>query len=473
MQEAQSIDPQRLRDGFAVYMIGAGGAGMSAIATVLIEMGCKVEGSDLKDSSYVRRLRDLGAAIGLGHRARNLGDCQVVVKSSAIRHDNPEVQEAQRRGIPIISRAQMLATIMAGRKGIAVAGTHGKTTTTAIVACVLKECGVDPSYLIGGELKEIGGNAHYGKGEFVVAEADESDGSLLCLRPEIAVLTNVDWDHTDYFDSLDGTATVFREFLDLLSREGFAVICGDDPTARGVGESFRASGRNVIFYGQAPDNNYRFEITSARAEGSAFRVMLGEEKLLDVTTRLPGVYNAYNSTAAFAVAHRLGFDLDDIARGMENCRGVRRRFELIGERSGVTVIDDYAHHPTEVKAVLDMAREITSGRVVVVFQPHRYSRTRMLHRLFGESFDGAGLVVVTDIFSAGEDPEPGVTGNLIADSICERDSSRDVVYIESRSELARGVVNMLEPGDVVITMGAGDITRCAREILDLLPEGEG
>jgi len=458
--------------GAKMHLVGAGGAGMSALSIVLLQIGYHVEGSDLKESSYVRRQRELGAAIGLGHRAENVGDCQVVVRSSAIRSDNPEILEAERRGIPVISRAEMLAAIMATRRGIAVAGTHGKTTTSAIVTCMLIGCGADPSYLVGGQLNGIGGNAHYGSGDFLVAEADESDGSLLYLRPEVAVLTNIDWDHLDYFDSLDHTARVFRDFLDVLPRDGFAVICGDDARARVTGEEFRAAGGDVTFYGELRDNDYRFEVTSGEAGGSRFEALLDGEVLADATTQLPGVHNVYNSLAAFAVGHRLGFPVDGILEGIADCRGVRRRFEQVGERAGVVVVDDYAHHPTEVKAVLDMASDISPSRIVAVFQPHRYTRTRMLGRQFGESFSGAGLVVVTDVYAAGEEPEPGVTGKLVADSIQECDPSKEVVYLESRAELARGVVGLLEPGDLVITMGAGDITDCAREILEMLPGSE-
>lgn len=443
---------------------------MSAIATVLLQMGFKVEGSDLKESSYVRRLRDLGASVGIGHRAENVGGCKVVVRSSAIRGDNPEIIEAQRRGLPVISRAKMLAAIMETRRGIAVAGTHGKTTTSSLVTCMLAGCGADPSYLIGGELNETGSNAHYGSGEFMVAEADESDGSLLYLRPEIVVLTNVDWDHLDYFDSPEQTADVFRKFLEVIPLDGFAAICGDDPRAREVGSDYRASGGKVVFYGRGADNDYTFEITGRNAGGVSFTVSGPAGEIASMSTRLPGLHNAYNALGAITVGCELGLPVAGIASGIESCPGVRRRFEEVGERGGIKVIDDYAHHPTEVKAVMEIAANLDAERVVVVFQPHRYTRTRMLCDQFGESFEGAGLVVVADVYGAGEDPEPGVTGKLIADSILEHDPDMSVAYFESRADLARGVVGLIEPGDVVITMGAGDVTQCGREILDLLDD---
>lgn len=471
-EEPADVRLQNLPAGSIIHFVGAGGAGMSAIAIVLMEMGYGIEGSDLKESSYVRRLRDSGAVIGLGHRAENIGDCSLVVRSSAIRRDNPEIVEARLRGIPVISRAHMLAAIMETRRGIAVAGTHGKTTTSSLVTSMLAGCGADPSYLIGGELNEIGGNAHYGSGELLVAEADESDGSLLFLRPEVAVLTNIDWDHLDFFNSLEHTARVFRDFLEALPLDGFAIICGDEAMAREVGEDYMRSGGRVFFYGSAPEADYRFEVLESLADGSTYRAFFGKEDLGLVRTLLPGIHNVYNSLAAFAVGHALEFPVKDVAHGIENCRGVRRRFEHVGEKAGIVVIDDYAHHPTEVRAVLDMACETSTSRIVAVFQPHRYSRTRMLASDFGKSFGGASLVIVTDVYGAGEDPEPGVTGRLVADSILESNPDKEVVYFGSRAELAESVAGLIETGDMVITMGAGDITQCAREILDLLPDGE-
>jgi UDP-N-acetylmuramate--alanine ligase len=469
----EKIDLRGLPQGTIVHFVGAGGAGMSAIATVLIQMGFRVEGSDLKESSYVRRLRGMGAVVGLGHRAENVGDCAIVVRSSAIRDNNPEIVEAHRRGIPVVSRASMLAAIMETRRGIAVAGTHGKTTTSSIIAEMLVACGADPSYLVGGELNEIGGNAHYGKGELLVAEADESDGSLLLLRPEVAVLTNVDWDHLDYFDSPEHTSTVFREFLDLLPMGGFAVICGDDHRARQVGEDFARTGGKVHFYGADESAEYRFDLERQDLGGSTYSVVHDGEELCRVTVELPGMHNVYNSLAAFAAGHQTGFGADNLAQGIARCRGVRRRFELVGSSSGIEVIDDYAHHPTEVQAVLDMAASGKSSRIVAVFQPHRYSRTRMLAADFGSAFGGADVVVITDVYGAGEEPEPGVTGQLVTDSILQAEPGKVVEYIESRAELAAGVVEILASGDTVITMGAGDITQCAREILDLLRRDEG
>ena len=454
-----------------VHMVGIGGAGMSAIATVLLQMGFPVEGSDIKESQNIKRLRERGAVVGIGHRADNLGTASVFVRSSAISDRNPELGEAVRKHIQVIGRAEMLAAIMSRRKGIAVAGTHGKTTTSSLVAQMLIGCGADPSFLIGGELNETGGNAHYGSGEYLVAEADESDGSLLYLRPEVVILTNVDADHLDYFRDIEHTASVFLEFLQLLPPEGFAVVCGDDALARGTGASFRDSGGTLLTYGSGRDNDYRITDVAVTQEGTVFEAFGADERLGRVRVGIPGLHNAYNAMAALAVGHRLGFPMEAVIEGIGRFQGVRRRFETVGECRGIKVVDDYAHHPTEAKAVMELAASLGASRVVVVFQPHRYTRTKMLADEFGSSFKGADLVVVTDIYGAGEEPEPGVTGRLVAESIAARLGESRVSYEPSRAVLARSVVPLLREGDLVITMGAGDVTQCAREILELLVEG--
>jgi UDP-N-acetylmuramate--alanine ligase len=449
-----------LEKGSSVHLVGIGGAGMSAIAIVLLQMGYHVEGSDLKESANVTRLRNLGAVVGIGHRAGNVGSAEVVVKSSAVPPDNPEIMEARRLGIPVIDRARMLAAIMATKKGIAVAGTHGKTTTSSLVTQMLLNCGADPSFLIGGELNEIGSNAHYGSGEYLVAEADESDGSLLFLHPMHVVLTNVEWDHPDYFESVEHTARIFREFLELLPPDGFAVVCGDDPHARVVGLDFKTAGGKAVFYGRGEENEYRFENPNTKSDGCGYTAFFNGSELGRVQTRIPGMHNIYNSIAVEAAI-----------AGISKFQGVRRRFELVGTRDGVSVFDDYAHHPTEVKAVLDLASSVAPDRVVAVFQPHRYTRTGKMASDYGPSFLGADLVVVTDVYGAGEEPQPGVSGRLVAESISARYPEKQLHYVASRTELAAAVVPLLRDRDTVITMGAGDITNCAREILDMLAVG--
>lgn len=463
---------QSIEEGARVHLVGIGGAGMSAIATVLLEMGYSVEGSDIKESPNVRRLRETGAVVGIGHRPENLSDARVVIKSAAIRDDNPELVEAERTGIPVITRARMLSAIMSTRNGIAVAGTHGKTTTSSLITQMMLSCGTNPSFLIGGELNEIGGNAHYGKGEYLVAEADESDGSLLFLRPEVAVLTNIDGDHLDYFESMENTAQVFLRFLRLLPASGFAVICGDDGLAREVGLEYRGKGGRVFFYGRSPKSDYRFSGEEINLEVSRYTAWYKDSRLGEVEVRVPGLYNVYNSLAALAVGHGIGLPADRAIEGIGSFQGVRRRFESIGSSRGIRIVDDYAHHPTEIAAVLELSRSTAPGRVVVVFQPHRYTRTRLLSGQFGSSFGGADLVVVTDVYGAGEEPEPGVTGKLVADGIMESYPDKNVVYVPNRAGLAREVVSLLEEGDTVITVGAGDITQCAPEILELLDEAD-
>lgn len=462
---------EELKKEEAIHLIGIGGAGMSAIATVLLQMGYEVEGSDIKESPNVRRLRRLGAVVGIGHRSENVGAASVVVKSSAISGGNPELVESRRRGIPVIARAEMLAEIMSTRSGIAIAGTHGKTTTSSLVTQMLLGCGADPSFLIGGELNEMGGNAHYGQGKYLVAEADESDGSLLSLRPSAIILTNIDGDHLDYFENIEHTAKVFREFLGLLPPHGFAVVCGDNPAAHEVGLGFQSAGGRAYFYGRSSENDYRLEGENTGAEGSAFAASFRGDVLGEVRMMIPGLHNMYNALAALAVGHQLEFPLEMVIDGLGCFQGVRRRFETIGVSDGIQVMDDYAHHPTEIEAVLDLARSVTSSRVVVVFQPHRYSRTRLLAGEFAACFEEADLVIVTDVYGAGEDPEPGVTGRLVSDGILEKEPEKPVLYVPLRAELARETVSLLQPGDFVITMGAGDVTQCAREILELLEEG--
>ncbi len=451
-----------------VHLVGIGGAGMSAIANVLLDMGIKVTGSDIKESANVKRLRDRGAVIGIGHRPSNISSPSLVVRSSAVGEDNPEIVEAIKRGIPVITRAEMLAAIMRTKESIAVAGTHGKTTTTSLVAKILLDCGEDPAYLIGGELNETGGNARFGNGRFLVAEADESDGSLLLLEPMIAILTNVDADHLDYFKDVSHVAAIFKEFLRRLPHKGFAVVFGDDPLSRAVGEHLSKDGKEVIFYGARENNEFRFSDFVWVDGHCVFEIYEEERPLGKVRLSVPGFHNACNALGAFAVCRRLGLPVSKILKAIEDFSGVRRRFEFIGESKGIRVLDDYAHHPTEVKAVLSMAKEIFPDRLVVVFQPHRYSRTLALADDFGRCFEDADFIVVTDIYGADESPEPGVTGELIVESIKKENPKKQVVYYSERATLASNVCSHLRKGDTVITMGAGDITQCSREILENL-----
>lgn len=455
-----------------VYLVGIGGAGMSAIATVLLDMGFRVEGSDIKESANVKRIRQQGAVVGIGHRADNVGTASVVVKSAAIRDENPELAEAARKGIPIINRAEMLAAIMDRNKGIAIAGTHGKTTTTSLVTRMLQAAGEDPSFLIGGELNETGGNAYFGAGDYLVAEADESDGSLLHLRPQLIILTNIDSDHLDFFKGMEKMEEVFLEFMGGLPEGGFAVVCGDDERARVVGERYLESGGEVYFYGKGEENHYRFSEVETELDGSRFSVMFSGELLARISLGIPGMHNIYNAVSALAAGHRLGLEKGALVEGLEMFAGVRRRFETVGVMNGVRIVDDYAHHPTEIESVLDLAGSAWEGRLVVIFQPHRYSRTRLLAEDLGASFRNAGLLFLTDIYGAGEYPEPGVTGEMVVECARRSFPEKRIIYEPNRAELARAVVLELKEGDLVLTMGAGDITQCGREIMELLENAE-
>lgn len=466
-RNSREITIADLKEAGTVHLVGIGGAGMSAIATVMRQMGITVEGSDIKESAYTARLRKEGAVIGIGHRPENLQNGKIVVKSSAIPDSNQELIEAKKRSIPVVTRAEILAAVMTTRRAIAVAGTHGKTTTSSMVTSMLIECGLKPSYLIGGELNEIGGNASYQEGEFLVAEADESDGSLLLLKPQAVILTNVDLDHMDYFDDISQVQDVFSDFLRLLPSGGPAVICGDDGAAKRVGRLFAEEGGAVYFYGFNEDNDYVIKKLD-----SGYRAYFRNELIGQVNVKIAGRHNMLNSMSAFAVGHQFGLDMSRAAVGLSKFRGVRRRFETIGRCGGIVVVDDYAHHPAEVEAVMDVACNTSKKRIIVVFQPHRYSRTKAFAGRFGSSFDGADIVVVADVYGAGENPEPGITGKLVVDSIEESGGVSEVIYCPNRSELAGKVVGILKEGDTVITMGAGDITQCAPEILELLSRDE-
>lgn len=453
-----------------VYLVGIGGAGMSAIATVLMEMGYGVCGSDIKESPGMLVLRKKGAVVGVGHRAENLGSPDLVVVSSAISDTNTEVMEARRRGIPIVSRAEMLSALMDTKVGIAVAGTHGKTTTTSMVASVLSQGGLDPTYLVGGELNDVGANARYGKGEYLVAEADESDGSFLLLNPKYSIVTNIEGDHLDYFGTIENAKDMFLSFLRNLSPEGVAVVCGDQEESRVVAEAYVEEGGKAVLFGSGSVCRYRMTDMEFEKESTGFTLEMNGDSLGKVELTVPGKYNLYNALAAASLGLELGMDFSDISRGLSRFGGVRRRFERVGERSGIRIIDDYAHHPTEVEAVLKAARAFAKRRLVAVFQPHRYTRTQLLHERFGSSLGEADLVIITDVYAAGEFPLPGVSGKLILDSLLKHFPHKDAVYLPRRADLKRHIPPLLREGDLMLTLGAGDITGCGREIMEELSD---
>jgi UDP-N-acetylmuramate--alanine ligase len=457
-----------------IHFVGIGGIGMSGIAELLANLGYEVSGSDAKRSDVTERLETMGVRVSAGHAAERVGDADVVVVSSAIAPDNPEIAEARRRSIPVIPRAEMLAELMRLKYGIAIAGAHGKTTTTSMIALVLERAGLDPTAVIGGRLSAFGSNARLGRGDYVVAEADESDRSFLKLSPSIAVITNVDREHLESYGSWEHLQAAFVEFANKVPFYGAVVACVDDPVVRALRGSMT---RRVITYGLLDDGDA--EVTgrglSLEAFGSACTVMRSETgertaHLGALRLRVPGRHNMLNALAAVAVGLEVGIPFARIASALAEFQGAERRFQMRGEAGGVMVVDDYGHHPTEIAAVIAAARAGIDRRVVVVFQPHRYSRTSQLLSEFGGALGGADEVVLTDIYPAGEAPIPGVTIDALVEAV--RQTARCPVHLVRRlDDLARGVAALARPGDLIITLGAGSIGAVGDRILDALRTG--
>ncbi|MDP8953219.1 MAG: UDP-N-acetylmuramate--L-alanine ligase [Actinomycetota bacterium] len=446
-----------------IHMVGIGGAGMSSIAEVLHKGGHEVAGSDLKESLNTQRLQDVGVPVYIGHAAHQIGDAEQVVISTAIPSTNSELLEAQRRGVPVVPRAAALARILSGgQKSVAIAGTHGKTTTTSMTTHALKNLGEDPTALIGGELNDIGSNVVDGGRDLLIAEADESDGTLLYLKPQAAVITNVEFDHPDFYASLDEVLEVFERFVEALPSDGHLVTCADDPNCL---ELAALAPCPVTTYGLSA-GDLRAKILSP----NLYALVEDGEERGTVELGVAGRHNALNSLAAAGVARWLGHDPYVAAASLESFSGVRRRFQLKGERFGVQIVDDYAHHPTELSATLEVARALRppEGRVIAVFQPHRYSRTRALYREFGEALTRADTVFVTDVYGAGEMPQPGVSGKLVVDAVCENPARPDVYYIPDQHNIPDVLRRLAEPKDTVLTMGAGDVSRVGDRLLSML-----
>ncbi|HSK27112.1 MAG TPA: UDP-N-acetylmuramate--L-alanine ligase [Jiangellales bacterium] len=454
-----------------VHFVGIGGAGMSGIARILLARGIRVSGSDAKDSSVLAGLRALGAEVFVGHAPEHVAAADTVVVSTAIRETNPEVVEARARGLRVIPRAAALAAVMAGRRAAAVAGTHGKTTTTSMLTVALQHCGADPSFAIGGNLNESGANAHDGSGDVFVAEADESDGSFLVYSPTVAVVTNVEADHLDNYGTAEAYVAAFDAFASRV-HDGVLVACADDPGSHALAERARSLGGEVYTYGQSTDADVRVADLALSGAGSSFELVARGRRQGRVTLRLPGAHNALNAAAAFTAGSALGYPSFDLREGLEGFTGTRRRFELKGVASGVRVYDDYAHHPTEVAAVLRAARPVAGdGRVVAVFQPHLFSRTRIFAQQFGEALGLADEVVVMDVYAAREDPEPGITGALVAAAV-PLPGDR-VVFEPSWSAVPALAAGRSRPGDVLLTIGAGDVTLVGPEVLEALDSHVG
>jgi UDP-N-acetylmuramate--alanine ligase len=450
-----------------VHFVGIGGAGLSAIARIMLARGMAVSGSDAKESATLDALRELGARCHVGHDADQIRDVDTVVVSTAVREDNPEVLEARRQGLRLLPRSAAMAAIMHGRRTVAVAGTHGKTTTTSLLTVALQHAGADPTFTIGGDLTASGVNAHEGTGELFVAEADESDGAFLVYSPHAALVTNVEADHLDNYGTEEAYRAAFTAFLDRISPDGFLVACVDDPGAAELAAQARAKGITTVGVGESTDAEVRAESLSFLGSTSTFAVVDRGELLGEVSLQIPGRHYVLDALAALASGLRLGFPFADLKRGLEAFTGTRRRMELKGEAGGIRVYDSYAHHPNEIAGDLQAARALAgSGRVVVAFQPHLVSRTKIFGAAMGKALGAADEVVVMDVYVAREDPEPGIDGGLVASNV-PLPASR-VRFEPSWGATADRLVERARPGDVVLTLGAGDVTLVGPEVLDLL-----
>lgn len=451
-----------------VHLMGVGGAGMSGIARILVARGLTVSGCDAKESTVLSPLRALGVTVDIGHDPSHIEHADTVVVSSAIRPANPELETARLAGKRVLPRAAALGSVMADRIGLAIAGTHGKTTTTSMLTVAMHACGRDPSYAIGGDLNEPGSNAHNGTGEFFVAEADESDQSFLLLSPQGAIITNVEPDHLDNYGDADAVHDAFGAFIDRIDIDGVVLLGADDPGSRGLVDRARNRGLRVRTFGVSELADVRVAGLSLVGGGSSFDLIAEGRRLGRVDLQVPGAYNAVNAAGALGLGLAVGLPFGEMARGLAGFAGVRRRFELKGVAGGVRVYDDYAHHPTEVAtAALAAARGVAGrGRVIAVFQPHLYSRTALFADQFAAALGGADIVVVMDIYAAREDPVPGVTGAVIAQSVPL--PAANVYFEPSWSAVPGLVARLARPGDLVVTIGAGDVTMIGPAVLDAL-----
>ncbi|TCL74990.1 UDP-N-acetylmuramate--L-alanine ligase [Rhizobium sp. BK251] len=444
-----------------VHFIGIGGIGMSGIAEVLHNLGHRVQGSDQSDSANVQRLRDKGIEVFVGHKAENLGDAEVVVVSTAIKPKNPELAAAREKLLPVVRRAEMLAELMRFRNAIAIGGTHGKTTTTSLVATLLEAGGLDPTVINGGIINAYGTNARMGEGEWMVVEADESDGTFLKLPADVAVITNIDPEHLDHYGSFDAVRAAFRQFVENVPFYGFGVLCLDHPEVQALVS--RIEDRKVITYGENPQADVRFMNVRIDGTTSLFDVEIRRRrtgqviKLKDLVMPMPGRHNISNATAAVAVANRLGISNEAIAKGLASFGGVKRRFTLTGEWNGVKIFDDYGHHPVEIKAVLKAAREACGGRIIAVHQPHRFTRLASLFEEFAACFNDADSIFLAPVYAAGEDPIEGADSEALVARI-KSGGHRDARYLASPDLLAPMIAEIAQPGDFVVLLGAGSIT---------------
>ncbi len=451
-----------------VHFVGIGGVGMSGIAEILLSLGFRVSGSDLAASATTARLEQLGARVWIGHHRDHLDKADVVVFSSAVHEDNPEVTAAKERRIPVIPRAEMLAELMRMQTSIAVAGMHGKTTTTSMIASVLSHGGLDPTVIIGGRLDTLGGGARLGQSDLLVAEADESDRSFLKLYPSIALITNMDLEHLDCYSSMKEIRETFLEFVNRLPFYGYAIVCLDDPEVQKIIPSIQ---KRFITYGLSSQAFIRGHKPRLESGGSTFLVYREDHPLGEVRLPMPGVHNVLDALAAIAVADIFQVPFEVTKGALDSFQGVQRRFTMKGKAAGVTVIDDYGHHPTEIRAVLQAARQVAAQRIAVLFQPHRYTRTKALFDEFLSALLDADLLYLMEIYPASERPIEGVTGKVLYEGIRSR-GHKSVRFFPDRDSIPREICRDLEPGDMVITLGAGDVTQLGPRILEELQKKE-
>jgi UDP-N-acetylmuramate--alanine ligase len=448
-----------------IHMVGIGGIGMSGIAEVLLTLGYSVTGSDTKPSTITERLQDLGATIYESHAADNVDSAHVVVISSALKPDNPEVLEAHKRKIPVIPRAEMLAELMRLKYGIAVAGAHGKTTTTSMVASVLAAAHLDPTFVVGGRVNQAGTTARVGKGEYFVVEADESDRSFLMFAPVVAVVTTIDREHLDQYASLEDIQTAFTQFVNRVPFYGAAVLCLDEPNVQAIIPNVK---RPIITYGTSSQADLLISHVELKGFGSSFRLTYKGEELGEFTLpHPPGIHNVRNAAAAAAVALYLNVPTDLIREGLAKFSGVGRRFDVKGAVNDITVVDDYGHHPAEIRATLEAARACKFNRLLVLFQPHRYTRTQHLWNDFSLAFNQADILALLDIYSAGEHPIPGISSAALANTIREA-GHKNVNYFESMLNAIEFLLREARPGDAILTIGAGNVSRASNELMLLL-----
>lgn len=434
---------------------------MSGIAEVLLNLGYQISGSDLKETEVTRRLQALGCEIAYGHRKENVKEADVVVVSSAIRNGNPEVEVAEQRLIPVIPRAEMLAELMRMKYGVAIAGTHGKTTTTSLIATVLAAGGLDPTVVIGGRLNSIGSNARLGQGEYLVAEADESDGSFLMLMPTIAVVTNIDPEHLDYYHGIEEIKETFLGFLNKIPFYGLAVLCLDHPNIQSLIPRLK---KRFTTYGLTPQADFQAKEIVFEGLSTSFDVFHHQQEIGRLKIRMPGLHNVYNSLATLATAFELDIPFQTVQETLRDFSGIQRRFQIKGEKKGILIVDDYGHHPVEIMATLKAARTGWERRIVAVFQPHRYTRTQALFHEFLTAFNDANVLILTDIYPAGEDRIEGVEAKALYEGIREY-GHKDVTYIPGKKEIVDHLLRILTQGDLVITLGAGDIWQVSDELV--------